>query len=287
MIFLFILSITLFIFARVSSDQIIGMISLCLFWVCYSFPSYAYYKYMHEEVKKYKSIYKEFIVLEAFKDVFANIHYDMNKGLNEKIIRQTHMIDMGDKYTSNDYIHGNYKNVNFHFADIEIIKENKNKNNKRTYLSTIFLGQWFIFDFNKYFSANLQIREKDFEGAKLGNSWFFSTDYHKVELEDMDFNTLFDVYAIEPHDAFYILTPNTMEKIKELNKKIPGKLLFSFINNRLHIAIHNNKDFLEPKILKKIVFKEEKARICNEIKIIMELIDILNLDNTLFKPFTS
>ena len=39
----------------------------------------------------------------------------------------------------------------------------------------------------------------------------------KVKMEDVDFNRMFKIYAENELDAFYILTPNMMEKIKKLN----------------------------------------------------------------------
>lgn len=231
--------------------------------------------------KEYKKIYKKNITLEAFKSIFTDINYSPDLGISKAVIRDTKMMNTGDRYNSNDYILAKYKDINFECADVHIEEEHIDSDGDK-YYTTIFRGQWFIFDFNKTFKANIQICEKSFSGAKRGG--LFSAEiYHEVKMEDVEFNKIFKVYAENELDAFYVLTPNTMEKIKKLNNELDGNLLFCLINNKLHIGLHNRKDLFEPNIYKKINLEEEKQRMLMDIKIITEFIDILDLDNDLFK----
>lgn len=234
-----------------------------------------------KNVKEYKKIYKNSITLETFKSVFTDVKYIPNSGLPESVIINTKMMDTGDRYHSNDYISAKYKEINFECADV-MIEERYTDIDGDTQYSTIFKGQWFIFDFNKSFKANIQICEKSFSGAKRGG--LFSKEvYKKIKMEDIDFNKVFKIYAENELDAFYVLTPNTMQKIKELNNKLQGNLLFCFINNKIHIGLHNRKDLFEPNIYKKIDLEKDKEKILKDIKIITEFVDILDLDNDLFK----
>lgn len=235
----------------------------------------------NKNVREYKKIYKENITLETFKCVFTDVKYSPNLGLSESVISNTKMMNTGDRYYSNDYISAKYKEINFECADVHIEEEYRDKDGDIHY-ATIFKGQWFIFDFNKNFKANMQICEKSFSGAKRGG--LFSDEvYEKVKMEDVDFNKTFKVYAENELDAFYVLTPNTMEKIKKLNNKLHGNLLFCLINSKMHIGLHNRKDLFEPNVYKKINLEEEKQRMLSDIKIITEFVDVLDLDNDLFK----
>ena len=74
-----------------------------------------------------------------------------------------------------------------------------------------------------------------------------------------------------------------MEKIKKLTDNVSGKLIFCFIDNKLHIGIQNNKDSFEHGIFTKI--NEEKVinEISQDIKLITNFVDELNLDNDLFR----
>lgn len=234
-----------------------------------------------KDKKEFKKIYKKDITLETFKNIFTDIEYKPNSGLSKSVISGTEMMNTGDRYFSNDYISAKYKGINFECADVEIQEEYRDKDGDTSYV-TIFEGQWFIFDFNKNFKANIQICEKSFRGAKRGGL-FSNKVYQKVKMEDVDFNKEFKVFAENELDAFYVLTPNTMEKIKQLNNRLSGNLLFCLINSKMHIGLHNRKDLFEPNIYKKINLEEEKEKILNDIKIITEFVDVLDLDNDLFK----
>ncbi len=61
-------------------------------------------------------------------------------------------------------------------------------------------------------------------------------------MESIHFNSELKVYAKNDHEAFYILTPHFMEQLLVLDKKYRDKISFSFIYNKLYIAIDNRVD---------------------------------------------
>ncbi|MFO7811119.1 MAG: DUF3137 domain-containing protein [Candidatus Delongbacteria bacterium] len=84
------------------------------------------------------------------------------------------------------------------------------------------------------------------------------------------------------HEAFYILTPDFMEKLIYFDRKYMDKISFSFKRNKLFIAIDTRKDYFDLKAFKKVdqtIFNEYQE----ELKSIQELVKILNLNNTIFK----
>lgn len=234
-----------------------------------------------KETKKFKTAYKKYFALSIFKKLCDNVQFDFNKGINKEVIANTKMMYMGDRFSSNDYVSGNYKGVNFEYSDVHIEEEYTDSDGNTHYV-TIFKGQWFIFDFHKNFKSNIQVCEHNFRNAKRGGL-FDSIKYKKIELEDIEFNKKYKVYAQNDLDAFYVLTPNTMENIKKINNKLSGRLLFCFIDNKLHIGLHNNKDTFEASIFSKVDEDKETEKTTKEVNTILSFIDILNLDNTLFK----
>ncbi|MBQ7136547.1 MAG: DUF3137 domain-containing protein [Bacilli bacterium] len=234
-----------------------------------------------KDYREFVKGYKKVVVLEIFKTIFKNIHFDLDRGIPEEIISNTGMMDTGDIYHSNDYICAKYKNVSFEFSDVEIEEEHTDSDGDR-HRVTVFKGQWYIFDFNKQFKADLQVCEKGFRNAKLGGLFSFKK-FNKVQLEDIEFNKEFNVFAQNNLDAFYVLTPNTMEKIKKLNNSVHGKLLFCFIDNKLHVGLHSGKDLFEPNLYKKINIEQNHKQAIEEIQMITNFVDILGLDNDLFR----
>ena len=91
------------------------------------------------------------------------------------------------------------------------------------------------------------------------------------------------MWADHEEDAFYLLTPNYMEKIKKLKEKLNAAFALCFIDNKLYIGLNNYKNLFEPNLKKKIDIDLEEKMIVEEIKIITNFIDDLELDNNLFK----
>jgi hypothetical protein len=78
-----------------------------------------------------------------------------------------------------------------------------------------------------------------------------------------------------------------MDKIRTLNEKVKGKLLLCFVDNKLHVGLHNNRDDFEPKIIKSINEEEITSQIVEQIKLVTDFVDELDLSNDLFKINTS
>lgn len=236
-----------------------------------------------KDIQNFNTLYKQNIVVMSMEKICTDVKFDMQKGIDRQVIASTNMMNMGDIFSSNDYVTGKYKNINFEMSDVEIQEESTDSEGHTTYY-TIFKGQWYIFDFNKTFKANIQVCASNFHNARRGSLFAKKEErFKKVELEDIEFNKEFKVYAQNELDAFYVLTPGTMTKIKEVKSKIKGRLLFCFIDDRLHVALHNNKDFFEASIFKKVNVEKAIEKTNEEISAITNFVDILSLDNDLFK----
>lgn len=236
---------------------------------------------------EYQSEFKRTFVENTLKEYFTDLVYDANKGLDENILSSTGMIYTGDNYQSNDFASGKYKDVNFMQADVKIDELHVTRDDEghtRAYYVTLFFGKWMIFDFNKEFKANFQVFEKNFSASKIGDSVFKNSKFEKVEMEGIKFNEEFTIYAENAHDVFYILTPQIMEKLHELNEKIDGKLYFGFINNKLYIGVDTGSDSFEaPDVYDKVTDEEVYKQIKKEISLITMFVDTLELDNDIFR----
>ena len=234
---------------------------------------------------KYKVIYKDYYVKKALESIFTDLVYKPDQGFDESVIRNTEMMDMGDDYESNDYFSGKYKNIRIEQADIEITEERERTNSdgeEEEYEVTLFKGKWMIFDFNKPFKANMQVKSKWFDNSKIIN-WGKDIKFKRVKLEDEEFNKYFTVYAQDEEEAFYILTPHFMDRIKKVSNNVSGELLLCFIDNKLHIGLDNNNDSFEPSLLSNLSEEQINNNILSDIKVITDFVDQLNLDNDLFK----
>lgn len=237
-----------------------------------------------DEIEQLNKLYpkiKEEAVLKFLKKYFTNVTYNSIKGFRASFIREEGLLSTGDRYSSNDSISGTYNNINFCQSDIHIEEERKEEDeegNVRTYYETIFEGRWMVFDFNKKFKSNLIVESGVFPNL-VSNK-----EYVSVETEDVEFNNIFEVYAEDEHEAFYILTPNFMEKLKKIYEKLQNygiRLLFN--DNKLHIGLNGSDDAFEFLELEEISEEKLKTTMESDIRLIIDFIDELNLTNDLFK----
>ena len=236
--------------------------------------------------KSYVDNFKNYFVKRTLEKIFTDLQYNPDRGIPEDVISGTGMMYTGDRYTTNDLILGKYKNINFMQSDVHIEEEHESTDSDghtTTYYVTIFQGRWMIFDFNKTFKANVEVCEKGFSGNQA-NTLFGKSKYQKVKMESEEFNKKFRVYAQDPHDAFYIITPSLMEKIKKLEAINKGNLFLGFCNNQLHVGIDDGTDSFEPgSCFSKINEEEVMNRMSTDVSKITMFVDELELDNDLFR----
>lgn len=235
-----------------------------------------------KKLKEFKTQYKKIFVEVPFQQAFGQVFCDFDNGIRQDIISQTKLIMMGNRYYTNDYIRGSYKNVGFERADIKIQRHTSNGKSSSTV--TYFNGRWLILEFNKKFHFDLQIIGKGFYYSQKNHSFLISEKHrrYKIEMEDIRFNQLFNVYAQNEHEAFYILTPQFMDALKDMYNTMDGDFMLGFIDNKLHVAIHTRKDAMEPSLFKSVK-DPNLGDVKREINTIIHIIDELNLDRDIYK----
>lgn len=234
------------------------------------------------DISRFNKEYKSVFVLSTLKNNFENLTYDFEDGFSEEQIRKTRMFDTGDRFTSNDYISGSYKNIKFEQADVHIeerYEDTDKDGNKKVRWETVFEGRIMIFDFNKNFMANMLTISSRFPMNALLRNGKLS----RVKMEDTEFNKQFSVYSDLEHDAFYILTPHFMERMKKIYSELKCGIMFGFLDNKLYVAVDNREDSFEYDVLKPIDEKQINNNIVRDIKLITDFVNELNLDNDLFK----
>ena len=221
-------------------------------------------------LKQYKKEYKSYIVSDVLNKLFDVECYNPTEGFSKDFVSSTHLIPVGNRYTSDDYVKAKYKGIEFERSDV--CMQNVQSTGKSTTTVTYFQGSWSIFPFNKNISTFLTVKEKQFlSNSKPGGLFTDAPKTTKVLFEDIDFNEKFVVFAENEHDAFYVLTPHFIEKIKEIEPKFEGRLILGFVDHKLHVLLYNYKNILEPSLSKNIT-EQDYLKIENDLQ---EVIDIM------------
>lgn len=234
--------------------------------------------------KEYRKIYKAYFIEQNLRAVFSQLQYSHELGLPSSFLRGTGMINIGNRYRSNDYTRAKYKDVSFCQADVHIENEYTDSDG-HTHYTTLFKGRFMVFEFPKSFSFKLALVGKKFRAFKIPReNKVTGRKLEKFATESTDFNNLLNSYAEDGFEAFYLLDPKTISTIEEITARFNSKIIFLFVNNQLVIGVDNGKDSFEPpSALKKIDETTEKIKVGEEIRIITQFIDELSLNRKLFK----
>ena len=97
-----------------------------------------------KEKKEFKRIYKENFVVGALREILGNVTYNPEFGFSEHDVARTGLIQMGNRFSSEDFIEGVYDGVHYKQSDVVVKRVVKSGKSTHTYIH--FSGRVFEFD---------------------------------------------------------------------------------------------------------------------------------------------
>lgn len=225
--------------------------------------------YYHFARKNYVKEFKNVLVVPVIQSMFEDARYYPERGFTAGEFQVARLIKWRSnfRYQSEDLIEGEHRGIAFRQADVRITHTTGSGKNRRTVVDVD--GRIWEFDCPRQVSSNVLI-VKDLTHAAL------EYGMNKVEMEDIEFNRMFDVYAEDEHSAFYVLTPHFMEYIKSLHRQ-DRAIYISFDGDKLYFMQSGRGGIFEPSDAKVDVRSEiEKAK--KELGVIDKIIDTLKVE---------
>lgn len=220
--------------------------------------------------KQFQYVYKEMFAKSILQELFGDVTCDWNIGYSEMAVEKIGLTQKGNRFSSEDYIKGVYDGVPFEQSDVVI--KHVVHSGKHTHTYTYFKGRMFSFDLPRTINGSVVIFSKSF--MYQGNC--SGLRHEKIEMESQEFNKTFKVKAINPHDAFYVLTPHMMECIGSLYRKY-GNVAMRFIGGKLHVAINMSGNAFNGNYRKPVVYVEEKNKIMHDSNVIIDIVKTLKM----------
>ena len=220
---------------------------------------------------KYKATYKKLFVEGPLNENFQYVVYDWKAGFTKEAVRSFGLTAIGNRFRSEDYIRAVFDGVPFEMSDVTV--QDVRSTGRSTYTVTYFKGRMLVFDFPDKAVSSVQVFTDNFKyrGRPFGN-----LKPQKVEMEGVNFNRKFDVMAFSPHDAFYLLTPQFMEKLDYLASNYTS-IGIHFLGNKVFVGFNEpyNNAFDSKSMMNKISYPEEIAKTQKEINDIKFIISML------------
>ena len=198
----------------------------------------------------YENFFKEYFVVEAIKNIDKNFIYEKESILYD--YDELKNTGIGE-YALSDFISGNYKGLNFRFAEYYRYKN--------------VHGMILSCEFYKDFKYDLKITNKEIYSYKLNSD----------KLDDTKFNEIFNIETTDKTETRFLLSFSFMEKLCKINANENfGFVSAAFKNGKFYLFLENNKNlfepsfFFEPSIEQAHFFRDEFLEI-------LSIIDELNL----------
>ena len=246
------------------------VVAIIVFGMSYIFTSY----FTNQYRVAYRKAYKGYFIEQNLKKIFKNVIYDHEKGFSSAVVRESRMVQLADKFASNDLTLAKYKNIAFAQADVAIIRVHTDSDG-HTHEYAIFKGRYMIFEFPKKFDYRLEIIGKKFKAYSIPGK-IDNRKMVKLETESVEFNRNFKIFGQDGFESFYLLDPAVIAKIEDIAVHYDHKLLLGFYDNRLVVALDDGKDSFEPpKFTQPIDEKTEMQKVYTDIKVITDFVDII------------
>ncbi len=182
------------------------------------------------------------------------------------------------KMNIRDYLKGSHLGV-----DVSLIELNFGQKGGAQVGTNFRPSLLVIADFNKILSSETYILDKTMEANQFSNV-NCNPKGRKIVLENLEFDKLFSTTSEDEIECRFIFSFSFMERLLELKKSLnlKQKLYISFAGNKVSILIYN-KTIFEPEISKPINEDDSFFRFYDEISCVLKLIDILRLNEKIWK----
>ncbi len=213
--------------------------------------------------------YKRNIAEPILKQFFGEFQYKPSQGFSKSELSDFDLLHGFplDSINSEDYIEGVYKGVSYRQADV--------KGKKHSNASDLFVeinrvhGRISVYQFGKKLNGDIVIKSVGSTHVKVSNM-------KMVKMENILFNSKFEVYTTNEQMAYYLLTPQFMEYLLRLDVRRETALRFS--QNHIVFLQNGINGIFEADMSKPLDLQYEIGKSYNELKEILDFVDILNLD---------
>jgi hypothetical protein len=192
----------------------------------------------------FRAIFKQRVVARIVAEVLPGATYDPDLALAQSVLDASGLVDDEVGYRGDDLVRGTIGRTPFALGDVSAGL------NRRGDVRSGFHGLLFHAEFNRSLAGRTVVLPR----GQTPQSGVLNRDLAPAGLESPEFAALFSVYASDPVEARYVLTPNTMERLVDLARTVGRPLYAAFDRRRVFVAADSGKGAFEA-----LAFGGEKA----------------------------
>ena len=235
--------------------------------------------YGYSDVQKIAAHAKELMirpVAERFGLTYSPSVSEATK-TNLEICKTLKVLPRSDRETLQDELVGERNGTPLEFFEAKLEERRTttdSKGNSRTTWVTVFHGQIWVFKAPKAFHGTTRIARDSGVFNALGS---MGANTHRAKLEDPVFEKAFEVYTTDQVEARYLLTPDVMQALLDLETSFKGaKLRCTFHDNKIYAAAEGGNLFEPGSMMKSLDNPVRVADLLEDFASVFHLVDTLS-----------
>ncbi|WP_373005423.1 DUF3137 domain-containing protein [Hyphomonas sp.] len=178
-----------------------------------------------------------------------------------------------DRDSYEDLITGTRKGVDFELFEAHLEERRHSTDSKgrtQTRWVTVFRGQCLRFAFHKSFHGRTLVTRD----AGFFNRFGGGKGMQRAMLEDREFERIFEVYTTDQVESRYLLTPDLMQNLVDMEKTFHGgKLKCCFDDGELLITLQGSDLFEPGSMFKRLDDPERVRELLSDFAAVFNIID--------------
>ncbi len=193
---------------------------------------------------KRKKLIADNLISAVLSETFALKSYDATGHIDEDAVQRSDLVDGWDEAIGSDCVNAVYRGLEVSFSDVrldQVTHSTDPEGDEHESRTTMFAGQWIVLSTRRAVAFPVRVIEN--KTKHFG----YKKSHSDVDTEDAAFNDKYAILTEDPHTAFLILTPHFMEYLNAADTAADGRIMFSFRENEVQIAVANGRDLFECK----------------------------------------
>ncbi|MEZ5946247.1 MAG: DUF3137 domain-containing protein [Hyphomonas sp.] len=190
--------------------------------------------------------------------------------------RELGIVPGWDRSNYEDLVTGTRSGVDFELFEAHLEEKRTSTDSKgrtTTHWVTVFRGQCLRFAFDKRFYGRTLVTRD----AGVFNRFGGGNGMQRASLEDPEFEKIFEVYTTDQVEARYLLTPDLMQQLVDLERAFHGgKLKCCFDGGELYITLQGG-DLFEPGSMFTPLDNPDRVReLLDDFAALFHIVDVTN-----------
>lgn len=243
--------------------------------------------FSHGFYAKLINAYKNDVVPELVHLLDERLTYDRYQGLQPYYNASNLYPEAIDHCSCEDTLSGKLGNTQCAFGEMHTTFTSAYEVNGTKRIKTIFHGVFFVAEFNRHLSHETILLPDGLESTlgSLGRGLQKLNSQQSgklIRLENPQFEQYFAVYATDEQESRYILTPDMMEKILLVNRKLGGNIRIAFKGSYVYIACPSKANWFKADIFRSLLGRKEIQKQITYIRVMSGIVEDLDLNTRIW-----